>query len=65
VRYVVPDVLARRTRAGWRALMNDAVVRRVRLNRAYADLYRNGSRALTSGMAGQLTEAKWTMGNIA
>jgi RNA polymerase sigma-54 factor len=63
VRYVVPDVLARRTRAGWRAVLNDAVVPRVQLNRVYADLYKASPPA--SEMAGQLTDAKWTMRNIA
>jgi RNA polymerase sigma-54 factor len=64
VRYVVPDVLARRTRAGWRAVLNDAVVPRVQLNQVYADLYKIGPKAPASEMAGQLTDAKWTMRNI-
>jgi RNA polymerase sigma-54 factor len=65
VRYVVPDVLARRTRAGWRAVLNDAVVPRVQLNQVYADLYKTSPHAPASEMAGQLTDAKWTMRNIA
>nr|WP_145547014.1 RNA polymerase factor sigma-54 [Variovorax boronicumulans] len=63
VRYVVPDVLARRTRAGWTAQLNEAVVPRVQLHRGYAKLYRQ-HRGAAPALAGQLQEARWTLRNV-
>ncbi|RCW72496.1 RNA polymerase factor sigma-54 [Pseudorhodoferax soli] len=64
VRYVVPDVLARRTRTGWTAQLNEAVVPRVQLHRAYAELYRQHRGTAAPALAGQLQEARWTLRNV-
>lgn len=64
VRYVVPDVLARRTRTGWTAQLNEAVVPRVQLHRGYAELYRQHRGAAAPALAGQLQEARWTLRNV-
>jgi RNA polymerase sigma-54 factor len=63
VRYVVPDVIARRTRAGWTAVLNDAVVPRMQLNHTYAELYHQ-RRLRSDALGGQLSEAKWIVRNV-
>lgn len=63
-RYVVPDVLARKVRGRWTAVLNDAVVPRVQLNRAYAELYRQQRQRRDSALSGQLSEARWTLRNV-
>jgi RNA polymerase sigma-54 factor len=65
MRYVVPDVLAHRTQAGWPALLYDAVVLRAQLNRDYARLYKNRHHAPASEMAGQVRDARCRKRNIA
>lgn len=65
VRYVVPDVLARRTRTGWSAVLNEATVPRLQLNQAYTTLCGNRRTAPNPELAGQLHEARWTMRNVA
>jgi RNA polymerase sigma-54 factor len=62
-RYVQPDVLAKKTRGGWKAVLNDAVVPRIRVNQQYAELYRAHG-AANAAINGQLSEAKWTVRNV-
>ncbi len=38
--YVIPDIVVRRTRQGWRAMLNPDVVPRLRVNDAYARILR-------------------------
>ena len=62
-RYVVADVLVNKVRGRWVASINPAVLPRIRINRAYADIA--GSRA--SGgteMSRQLQEARWLIRNM-
>lgn len=63
-RYVVPDVIARRTRQGWTAQLNEAVVPRVRVHEAYARLHRQQQAGDAAALDGQLQEARWTVRNI-
>ena len=61
--YVVPDVVVNKVRGRWIAGINPAVLPRIRINRAYADIA--GSRA--SGgvqMSRQLQEARWLIRNM-
>ncbi len=61
--YVVPDVIVSKVRGRWVAGINPAVLPRIRINRAYADMA--GSRA--SGgvqMSRQLQEARWLIRNM-
>jgi RNA polymerase sigma-54 factor len=61
--YVVPDVVVNKVRGRWIASINPAVLPRIRINRAYADIA--GSRA--SGgvqMSQQLQEARWLIRNM-
>jgi RNA polymerase sigma-54 factor len=62
-RYVVPDVVVSKLRGRWVATLNPAVLPRIRINRAYADIA--GSRS-TGGvqMSRQLQEARWLIRNM-
>ena len=62
-RYVVPDVLVRKLRDRWTAMINPASLPRVRLNRAYADAIQSRSGAHQS-LSRQLQEARWLLRSI-
>ncbi|HYG56388.1 MAG TPA: RNA polymerase factor sigma-54 [Burkholderiales bacterium] len=62
-RYVIPDVIVRKQRDRWVAIINPASLPRVRLNRAYADAAQsrgNGNQSLSR----QLQEARWLLRSI-
>jgi RNA polymerase sigma-54 factor len=62
-RYVIPDVLVRKNRDRWVALINPASLPRLRLNRTYADAVggRNGS---NQSLIRHLQEARWLLRSI-
>ncbi|MFN2644351.1 MAG: RNA polymerase factor sigma-54, partial [Burkholderiales bacterium] len=62
-RYVVPDVLVKKMRDRWVALINPASLPRVRLNRAYADAIQNKN-ASNQSLARHLQEARWLLRSI-
>jgi RNA polymerase sigma-54 factor len=62
-RYVVPDVLVKKVRDRWVALINPASLPRVRLNRAYADAIQTRS-ASNQSLARHLQEARWLLRSI-
>jgi RNA polymerase sigma-54 factor len=62
-RYVVPDVIVRKTRNVWRAALNPEAMPRLRINQLYAELaagQRNGG----GGLASQFQEARWLIKNV-
>ena len=62
-RYIVPDVIVRKTTKGWIASTNPDAFPRLRVNRYYADILsrqRRGEGRLT----GQLQEARWLIKNV-
>ena len=61
-RYVVPDVVVRKSRNVWRASLNPDAMPRLRLNRLYAELA--GARHGGPGVASQLQEARWLIKNV-
>ena len=62
-RYVVPDVVVSKIRGRWVATLNPAVLPRIRINRAYADIA--GSRSAGGvQMSRQLQEARWLIRNM-
>ena len=63
-RYVVPDVLVRKVRERWVALINPASLPRVRLNRTYADAASQRSNGANPSLARQLQEARWLLRSI-
>jgi RNA polymerase sigma-54 factor len=60
--YVVPDVIVKRTKNGWQAMLNHDVMPRLRVNAMYANILKRskGEGSLTS----QLQEAKWLIKNM-
>jgi RNA polymerase sigma-54 factor len=61
-RYVVPDVVVKKSRNVWRASLNPEAMPRLRINRLYAELASaaRGGNALSS----QLQEARWLIKNV-
>ncbi|MGQ0654937.1 MAG: RNA polymerase factor sigma-54 [Betaproteobacteria bacterium] len=62
-RYVVPDVIVKKSRNAWRASLNPDAMPRLRINRLYAELGA-GSRGGGAGLASQLQEARWLIKNV-
>ncbi|HYX66657.1 MAG TPA: RNA polymerase factor sigma-54 [Burkholderiales bacterium] len=62
-RYVVPDVIVRKARDRWVAIINPASLPRVRLNRAYADAL-SSKGASNQSLARHLQEARWLLRSI-
>lgn len=63
-RYVTPDVIARKVRNKWTVVLNTEIVPRVRLNRMYADLFREHRDSSHGDLAAQLQEARWTVRKV-
>jgi RNA polymerase sigma-54 factor len=64
VHYITPDVIARKVRGQWKAVLNDAVVPRVRLNRTYVELFQRFREAQHGELGAHLQEARWTIRNV-
>ncbi|HEY6820905.1 MAG TPA: RNA polymerase factor sigma-54 [Burkholderiales bacterium] len=62
-RYVVPDVLVRKQRDRWVAIINPASLPRVRLNRAYAEAIQSRNSSNQS-LTRHLQEARWLLRSI-
>jgi RNA polymerase sigma-54 factor len=62
-RYVVPDVIVRKQRERWVAIINPASLPKVRLNRGYADAISHRGISNQS-MTRQLQEARWLLRSI-
>jgi RNA polymerase sigma-54 factor len=63
-RYVIPDVLVRKNRERWQALINPASLPRLRLNRAYADAVGGRGNGANQSLARHLQEARWLLRSI-
>ncbi|GAB2179996.1 RNA polymerase factor sigma-54 [Denitratisoma sp. agr-D3] len=63
-RYVTPDVMVRKYRGRWTANLNSDAMPRLRINRLYAELLRQNRGSASSGLSGQLQEAKWLIKNV-
>ncbi len=63
-RFVVPDVVVKKIRGKWRAMLNQAAMPRLRVNQFYADLVQKSRDANGKNLAGQLQEARWLIKNI-
>jgi len=62
-RYVVPDVIVKKLRDRWVAIINPASLPRVRLNRAYAEAIQSKGSSNQS-LARHLQEARWLLRSI-
>ena len=63
-RYVVPDVLVKKVRDRWVAIINPASLPRVRLNRTYADAASHRGNGSNPSLARHLQEARWLLRSI-
>ncbi|HUQ26423.1 MAG TPA: RNA polymerase factor sigma-54 [Burkholderiales bacterium] len=63
-RYVVPDVIVKKVRDKWVALINPASMPRVRLNRSYADVASQRGNGSNPSLARHLQEARWLLRSI-
>ena len=63
-RYVVPDVIVKKVRERWTALINPASLPRVRLNRTYADAASHRGNGSNPSLARHLQEARWLLRSI-
>jgi RNA polymerase sigma-54 factor len=63
-RYVVPDVIVRKTKNVWVASLNPDAMPKLRINRIYADILQSNRNAGGSQLASQLQEARWLIKNV-
>jgi RNA polymerase sigma-54 factor len=62
--YVVPDVVVRRGRGGWQAVLNPDVMPRLRINDVYAQILKRNRGGPASSLTSQLQEARWLVKNV-
>lgn len=62
-RYVLPDVVVRKTRNRWTVSLNAEAMPRLRINQLYASLLQQ-NRGQGGGLTGQLQEARWLIKNV-
>lgn len=63
-RYVVPDVIVKKQKGVWVALLNSDAIPKLRVNSIYADILKGGRGAPASQMSQQLQEARWLIKNV-
>jgi RNA polymerase sigma-54 factor len=63
-RYVVPDVIVRKSRNVWRASLNPDAMPRLRVNHLYAEIAASARNAAGAGLSSQLQEARWLIKNV-
>lgn len=62
-RYVIPDVVVRKLKGRWTALLNPEAMPKLRINQLYANILQQ-NRGQGGGMSGQLQEARWLIKNV-
>lgn len=63
-RYVISDVIVRKTKGVWVASLNPDAMPRLRVNRLYADILGRNRNAGSQQLATQLQEARWLIRNV-
>jgi RNA polymerase sigma-54 factor len=63
-RYIVPDVIVKKTKNVWVARLNQDAVPRLRINRMYADILQNNRGASGGQLSQRLQEARWLIKNV-
>jgi len=61
---VVPDVIIRRSRDGWQAVLNPDVMPKLRINDVYAQVLKRNRSAAGGNLSAQLQEARWLVKNV-
>ena len=63
-RYIVPDVIVKKVKNAWVAVLNPDAMPKLRINRMYAEILQNKLHAGGGQMSGQLQEARWLIKNV-
>ncbi len=63
-RYIVPDVIVKKTKGMWLAALNPDAMPRLRINRLYADILQRNRDAGHQQLTSQLQEARWLIKNV-
>ncbi len=63
--YAVPDVIAHRTRSGWKMRLNESIMPKLRVNELYAQALGSARSSEHTALHGQLQEARWLIRNVA
>lgn len=63
-RYVVPDVVVRKERGKWVAVLNNDAIPKLRVNKMYADILNRSRDGSGTQLASQLQEARWLIKNV-
>ncbi len=63
-RYIIPDVIVKKTRGEWRVALNPDAMPRLRINRLYADILQRNRNSGHQQLAGQMQEARWLIKNV-
>ena len=63
-RYVIPDVIVKKTKGVWLAGLNPDAMPRLRINRLYADILQRNRDTKHQQLANQLQEARWLIKNV-
>ncbi len=63
-RYIVSDVIVKKTKNVWVANINPEAMPKLRINRMYAEILQNGRGQSSGQMSHQLQEARWLIKNV-
>ena len=63
-RYIVSDVIVKKTKDGWVASLNPDAMPKLRINRMYAEILQNKLHSTGGQMSSQLQEARWLIKNV-
>jgi len=63
-RYVIPDVVVRKSKNVWRANLNPDAMPRLRINRLYAEIAAGARGGSGASVSSQLQEARWLIKNV-
>ncbi len=63
-RYVIPDVVVRKSKNVWKASLNPDAMPRLRINRLYAEIAAGARGGSGAGVSSQLQEARWLIKNV-
>jgi RNA polymerase sigma-54 factor len=63
-RYILPDVVVRKQRGHWLAILNQDAMPRLCINQMYASILQKNRGGENGGLSSQLQEAKWLIKNI-
>ncbi|HVK56509.1 MAG TPA: RNA polymerase factor sigma-54 [Burkholderiales bacterium] len=63
-RFVVPDVIVRKLKGKWSAMLNQEALPKLRINKMYADILQSRRDGSNQQLTSQLQEARWLIKNV-